>query len=202
MMRLSWIVCVGIVCVAIAGCDSNSSNTYTLPPDDSDAPSSADGMDAEPERKITTKNLTLIMYDKTVSDTQEKRPTFIMKSASGEAMSASNGGLTKSSLTDINAQIFPEDGDELNLSADQGVFDQESQIATLDGQVILHSTALDLTMDALEWDNTTRTVKADTPVVLKSEQATLDASSMTMNSESGYINLFDVSGSIHLGATE
>ena len=202
MMRLRWIVCAGIVCIAFVGCDSSSSNTYTLPPDESDSPNSAEGMDTEPDRKITTKDLTLIMYDKTASGSQEKRPTFIMKSASGEALSASNGGLTKSSLTDIEAQIFPEDGDELNLAAAQGIFDQASQRATLEGKVKVHSTTLDLTMDTLEWDNTTRTVNTDTPVVLKSEQATLDAGSMTMNSETGDIDLFDVSGSIHLGATE
>jgi LPS export ABC transporter protein LptC len=202
---LGYVLVCSITMVAFVGCGNESAQTYSV----NEEKISVDSINSQstPSQTITTQGTRLVMYDESGDIEEDLRPTFIVEAESSKITSELNEetsevSLLNSVLTNPHATIYTEDNQEFSIDAESGEMDDESQTATLLGSVQLVSGDLNLSMNKMMWDNISRVVESKTAVDVDSDWASLKASSMTLDTDSGLLTLNNVTGSITLGAKE
>jgi LPS export ABC transporter protein LptC len=86
-------------------------------------------------------------------------------------------------LTRPDVEFFMNDGDNLHLTADQGTIATDSSHLHVTGQVSANTSLYRFWTDSLDYDPTTKELRADTPVTISGQSFTLRADSMAMNLE-------------------
>lgn len=196
-------VCIGcglILVSVLFGCDSDSSKTYTLP-ETSETESSTAKTPSTSTNTMIVEGMNLIRYSDTLNENQELKPSFMLNAEHAKEITNENKS-KHYEMTRPKAIIFTDDQEELNLHAESGVWNDDSETATLDGGVKLFSTQLNLTMQSIVWDNKLRTARSDTPIKFNTDQTDLTASGLTLHPNTGQLILTNVSGTLRLGASE
>lgn len=80
-----------------------------------------------------------------------------------------------------NVEFFMEDGDNLHLTADQGIIHTGSSRMEISGQVSANTSLYRFRTEALDYDPEARELQAKTPVSISGNAFTLQADSMAMN---------------------
>lgn len=142
-------------------------------------------------------NFEMLMYDKMSAATSGQKPTFKITAERGDSVVGSGWELTKS-----EAIIYSEDGDDVTLSAEAGTYDDDSEMAVLNGGVNAKISEMVLSLETINWDNIKRVAHAQVPVTLEGDRATLIAESIKIEPKDGTIELEHVSGTIQIGAFE
>lgn len=178
--------------VAMTGCGSPEKSTSTTAP-----AATTNTEEVAPLVTMSSEGMKLVMYDQVPNGNDTGPPTFIIDADLGVALDDNS-----SKLTQPNAIIFTEDQEEIHLGAQAGVFDKQTETATLDGGVTLSSPRLHLTMESIVWDNLSRVGHSDVAIQLDTDWAGLTASGMTLTPETGTLIMTQVSGTITLGASQ
>ena len=78
-------------------------------------------------------------------------------------------------------EFFMADGDNLNLTADQGTIYTDTSRISVSGRVSATTSLYSLQTEALAYDPKARTLNADKPVTISGQSFTLKADSMAIN---------------------
>lgn len=93
-------------------------------------------------------------------------------------------------LSKPDVVFFMQDGDEVHLTADQGVIYTDSNRIDISGQVSANTQQYQFQTEALSYDPEKRELHTDVPVALSGQSFTLNAASMKMDLETS-ITRFD-----------
>lgn len=170
-----------------------------IPLTDSQAPreSLAPGAKApekEFESAMIMKGVDLYMHDYTPTDGELRDPTFWVHAESGQL--AEDEKIW--ALQSTRAVIYRDGDEDLVMEAREGWFDQERQVATLQGEVKLTAGSLVAELEELFWDNARGTATSDRPVRVTEGETRLsaeglritpDADSLVLRNGSGYVQL-------------
>ena len=123
----------------------------------------------------------------------ERRPSFVMRTPkvsitiAGEAV-----------LEQAEAEIYGRDDEVTTVWAEQGRFDQETKMATMEGAVVLRRGSMTVEMHDLIWSEETRVAQTDRPVRLFDEDAELHADSMVFDPDDNALLLTNVVGGMDM----
>lgn len=80
-----------------------------------------------------------------------------------------------------DVEFFMEDGDNVHLTADQGIIFTDSRRIQVRGQVLANTSQYHFRCEAIDYDPAARELRSETPVSLSGESFTLRADTMAMN---------------------
>lgn len=84
-------------------------------------------------------------------------------------------------LVNPNVEVFMTDGDNVHLTAKEGIIHTDSNRLAVSGDVVATTRLYQFRTESVVYDPTTRKLRADTPVFISSESVTLRANNMAMN---------------------
>jgi LPS export ABC transporter protein LptC len=88
-------------------------------------------------------------------------------------------------LEDLGMTFFLENQQQIQLTADSGILETETQNVSIKGQVKLKNEDANLQTEELHYQHEQRFIFADTPVTITGEVFQLNAESMTLDLEKG-----------------
>lgn len=204
---------IGVVVVIGAGCDSSSgpeAPTVSAEPVEAVAPTNDDVSEvslAELESdmiervseidRLETMHIDgpeMWMYEEMSASATGQKPTFFVQAATADG-NASDGW----QLASPEATIYGEDSEDVTLIAQSGSFDNDSETASLAGDVQATIGTMAVQLEEIFWDNKNRLAYSDAAVTLKGDQADLDAQSIRIQPKFGTIELENVTGTFELG---
>jgi LPS export ABC transporter protein LptC len=83
-------------------------------------------------------------------------------------------------LVNPNVEVFMTDGDNVHLTADEGIIYTASNRLSVSGNVVAQTRLYQFRTESVVYDPDTRELRADTPVKVSSKSATLKAKAMTI----------------------
>ena len=100
-------------------------------------------------------------------------------------------------LVKPNVEVFMKDGDNVHLTADEGIIYTDSNRLAVSGNVVATNRLYQFRTESIDYDPATRELRADNPVTVSSDTVTLKANTMAMNLETS-VTCFegDVEGTI------
>lgn len=100
-------------------------------------------------------------------------------------------------LVKPNVEVFMKDGDNVHLTADEGIIYTDSNRLAVSGNVVATNRLYQFRTESIDYDPTTRELRADNPVTVTSDTVTLKANTMAMNLETSVTSFEgDVEGTI------
>lgn len=78
-------------------------------------------------------------------------------------------------------EVFMADGDHVHLTADEGIIYTDSNRLAVSGNVVAKNRVYQVNTDSIDYNPTTRELRADQPVTITSQSATLTANTMAMD---------------------
>lgn len=100
-------------------------------------------------------------------------------------MEAESASLSKKEQTmrliKPKVEVFMNDGDNVHLTADEGIIYTDSNRLAVSGNVVANTRIYQFKTDSIDYDPAARELRADTPVTVSSHSVTLKADTMAMN---------------------
>ena len=84
-------------------------------------------------------------------------------------------------LVNPNVEVFMQDGDNVHLTADEGIIHTDSNRLVVSGNVVANTHLYRFRTESVVYDPDTRKLQADSPVYISSDSVTLRANTMDMN---------------------
>ena len=83
-------------------------------------------------------------------------------------------------LINPNVEVFMTDGDNVHLTADEGIIYTDSNRLSVSGNVVAKTRLYQFRTESVVYDPETRELRSDTPISVSSESVTLKAKTMAM----------------------
>ncbi|WP_419662751.1 conserved uncharacterized protein, Lipopolysccharide-assembly, LptC-related [Desulfosarcina variabilis str. Montpellier] len=83
-------------------------------------------------------------------------------------------------LVNPNVEVFMTDGDNVHLTADEGIIYTDSNRLAVSGNVVAKTRLYQFRTESVVYDPDTRELRSDTPITVSSESVSLKANTMTM----------------------
>ena len=83
-------------------------------------------------------------------------------------------------LINPNVEVFMTDGDNVHLTADEGVIYTDSNRLSVSGNVVAQTRLYRFRTESVVYDPETRELRSDTPITVSSQSVTLKANTMAM----------------------
>ena len=145
------------------------------------------------ESAMVMKGVDLYMHDYTPTEGELRDPTFWLHAESGQLAEDEKVW----SLQSTRAVIYREEQD-LFMEAREGWFDQERQVANLQGGVKLTAGSLVTDLEDVFWDNEQGTATSDRPVSVVNGETRLRAESLRISPDEDSLILRNGSGYVAL----
>lgn len=169
---------------------SNKSTSEASPGDTVARPTAESENKSSSEDVMTMRNLVLTMSEENPTGDELQEPTFLVRADSGR-LSESTGTW---SLQGTRSVIHREDGDDIIIEAGEGVFNQETMTATLQGDVHLTVGAISMELSNLIWNNEARQATSENPATVSQAGNVLQTGSLLIEPDEDQLILRDVSG--------
>lgn len=195
MMRAG---CIAVCAAMLAGCGGSSEPAGSTAQNPA-APTQSESSPTVPESRTALETMEIEgpefrMYDPLTASADGQTPTFYVRADSATSEAGEGWQMQRPRAT-----IYGEDDQHVNLSAESGVFDEKSQVATLSGGVTSTLSKMKMSLESIHWDNKERLAYSETAVHLEGDIAVLDAEGIEITPGDGTMTLSGVTGRLSMG---